>query len=227
MDLASTIYLICFFVGLGFAVISTILGSFGHIGGGDHDVDMGGHGVDVDGHDVDVGDHDLDTSGHVEHPDSIGADSGEVHFSPLSPITIATFITCFGGVGFIFNQNLRSPLFISIPIAVGSGFAVAGAVFFLFYKIFKTTQASSEYTRESLLDIEAEVITPIPANAVGAIAYVAKGSRYTAPARSEEQEAIAKHEIVRITRIVGNTIYVREIPDEKLRRLASEIVDET
>jgi membrane protein implicated in regulation of membrane protease activity len=229
MDLASTVYLICFLVGLGFAVISAFLsGVFGHfhIGAG-HDVNVGGHDVDVGGHDVDVGGHNVDIGDHHldvgDHGDSATQNGSNTQFSPVSPITIATFITSFGGVGLIMKEALRAPLFLSLPVASGSGFVVAGIIFYFFYKIFQVTQASSEPTMESVLDIEAEVITPIPANGVGEISYVVKGSRFTAPARAEEQEAIAKHTMVRITKVVGNIFYVREIPDEQLRRLASEI----
>jgi membrane protein implicated in regulation of membrane protease activity len=222
MDLASTIYLICFLVGLGFAVISAFLsGVFGHFHiGVDHSVDVGGHDVDIGGHDVNIGDHHLDVG---DHGDLSTQNDANTHFSPVSPITIATFITSFGGIGLIMKETLRAPMFLSLPVASGSGFVVAGIVFYFFYKIFQITQASSEPTMESVLDIEAEVITPIPANGIGEISYVVKGSRFTAPARAEEQEAIVKHTIVRITKIVGNTFYVREIPDETLRRLASEI----
>jgi membrane protein implicated in regulation of membrane protease activity len=248
MDLTSTIYLICFLVGLVFAVISAFLsGVFGHfhigagheVGVGGHDVNVGGHGVEVSGHDVDVGGHNVTVGDHHldvgDHGDSSTQSGSNTHpstssgqaFSPVSPITIATFITSFGGVGLIMKEALRAPSFLSLPVASGSGFVVAGIIFYFFYKIFQVTQASSEPTMESVLDIEAEVITPIPANGVGEISYVVKGSRFTAPARAEEQEAIAKHAMVRITKVVGNIFYIREIPDEQLRRLASEIMRET
>ncbi|MBC8459469.1 MAG: hypothetical protein H8D67_15880 [Deltaproteobacteria bacterium] len=247
MDLVSAIFLICFLVGLGFAIISAFLsGVMGHlhIGGADHDVDIGGHDVDVGGHDIDIGAHDVDIGGHdidvgghdidigthdVDvggHDANVGehsVDTSSPHLSPVSPIMIATFITSFGGVGFIFNENLRIPLPITLPVASFSGVAIAGALFFIFYKIFKVTQASSEPTRQSVMFSEAKVITPIPADGVGEIAYIAKGSRFTAAARAEERVAIPKHSMVRITKIVGNAFYVNEIPDEKLRRLADEI----
>jgi len=253
MDPASAVYLILFFIGLGFAVISFFLSGLGHFGdhdvdagghdidAGGHDVDIGGHDIDIGGydvdaggadidiggHDIDIGGHDVDVGGHDvdigEHDVGVDADGGsaEVHLSPVSPITIATFITAFGGVGYIFQQS--GSIFISLPLAFGSGFVIAGSAFYLLYKIFAVTQSDSGYTRESTLGIEAEVITPIPDNGVGEIAYIAKGSRFNAPARSEEQSAIAKHSVVRIIKVVGHIFYVREIPDEKLRRLAKEI----
>jgi len=249
LDPISAVYLILFFIGLGFAVISFFLSGLGHFGSGHdvdtggheidaggHDVNVGGHDIDIGGHDIDVGGHDIDVSGHdVEvggHDTGVGdqhldvhADggSGEIHLSPVSPITIATFVTAFGGVGFILQQIPGGHLFLSLPIAFGSGFVLAGSAFYLLYKIFIATQASSDYTRESILGLEAEVITPIPENGVGEIAYIAKGSRFNAPARSEEQVSIAKHAIVRVTKVGGNIFYVREIPDEVLRRLATEL----
>jgi membrane-bound ClpP family serine protease len=216
MDPASVVYLILFLIGFGFAVISFLFSTFGHLGTGHdasvdgHEVDVGGNGVDVDGHDVDM------------HTDGGSAD---MHLSPVSPITIAMFITSFGGVGFILQQFPGSNLLINLPLALVSGLAIAGLAFYILYKIFSMTQASSNYSRESVLDLEAEVITSIPANGIGEIAYTAKGSRFSAPARSEEQDAIPRHTIVRMTKVVGNIFYVREIPDEKLRRLYDDSED--
>jgi membrane protein implicated in regulation of membrane protease activity len=207
MDPASAVYLILFLIGLGFAIVSFILSGLGHFGTG-HDADVCGHNVDVGGHDVGV------------HAD--GSSCG-IHLSPVSPITIAMFITSFGGIGFILEQFPSGTLLLSLPLALVSGFVIAGAAFYILYRIFSATQASSSYTRESVLDLEAEVITSIPANGVGEIAYVAKGSRFSAPARSEDQEAIPKHAIVRMTRVAGNIFYVREIPDEKLLRAFAEL----
>ena len=221
MDPVSIVYLIFFFIGLGFAIVSFIMSGLGQFGAEQDvdvgDVDVGEYGVDVDvsGDDVDIGDHDL------------GADadssSAGIHLSPVSPITIAMFITSFGGIGFILQQFPGGNLLISLPLALASGFAIAGAAFFLLYKIFSVTQASSNYSRESVLDLEAEVITAIPADGVGEIAYTARGSRFNAPARSEENLAIPKHAIVRMTKVAGSIFYVREIPDEKLRRLFDEL----
>ena len=60
-----------------------------------------------------------------------------------------------------------------------------------------------------LLVEAATVITPIPANGVGEIAYVQGGSRYSGPAREEEGIPVAGGSTVTITRIVGTQFYVR------------------
>ena len=58
------------------------------------------------------------------------------------------------------------------------------------------------------MGVSATVLTPIPQNGVGEIAYVDSGSRYTAPARTESGCAVAGGQTVKIHRIVGTQFYV-------------------
>src|SRR6266850_6688006 len=179
------VYSICFGVGLLFAILSAFLG---HV--------FGGH----DAH-VDVG-----TGGHAE----AGFEhTGMPGVSPFSPTTIASFITAFGGFGMIFSRiELTKPWWISAPLSAFMGLAIAAGVFFLFNAIFSRTQSSSESRVGALVGASATVLTPIPQHAVGEIAYVHGGSRYTAPARSESGAAIAAGQTVKINRIVGTQFYV-------------------
>ena len=62
-----------------------------------------------------------------------------------------------------------------------------------------------------MIGAEANVITPIPENGVGEIAYVVGGTRYSAPARAENSAAVANGKTVKITRIVGTQFYVQTI----------------
>ena len=55
------------------------------------------------------------------------------------------------------------------------------------------------------------LITPIPADGVGEIAYVQAGSRYTAPARTEGGAAVTNGQTVKIVRIVGTQFYVTPV----------------
>jgi membrane-bound ClpP family serine protease len=57
----------------------------------------------------------------------------------------------------------------------------------------------------------ATVITPIPANGMGEIAYVQAGSRYSAPARDDRGAPVASGQTVRIVRVVGSQFYVAPI----------------
>ncbi|HYV36953.1 MAG TPA: NfeD family protein [Gemmataceae bacterium] len=181
-----TIYLICLGVGFVFTLFSAI---FGHIFG------HGGHDGHVDG-----------SGGHAE----AGIDSSDMPgVSAFSPTIIASFITAFGGFGIIFHQiPATHNAWASAPLAVLSGLLVAGGVLWLLRQLFSKTQSSSESKVGSLVGEIATIITPIPENGVGEIAYVQAGTRYTAPAREESGAAVASGKPVKITRVIGTQFYV-------------------
>lgn len=185
------IYSICFGVGLVFTLFSAI---FGHL--------FGGH---------DMGDQaDIGAGGHAD----AGFDGGDgmPGISIFSPTIIASFVTALGGLGMIFsNIDLTRSVWLSAPLALLGGLIIAAAVFFLLQSLFKKTQSSSESRVATLYGQTATIITPIPANGVGEIAYVQAGTRYTAPARDERGEAIANGQAVRIVRIVGSQFYVQTL----------------
>ncbi len=183
--MAFTVYLICLGAGLVFTLISAIAGHL--LGGGDH-----GH---VDG-----------SGGHAE----AGADTSDMPgVSAFSPTMIAAFIAGFGGFGIIFHQiPLTNSPWISAPLAVVCGFASASGLLYVLRELFRKTQSSSESKIASVVGTNATVITPIPQQGVGEIAYVQAGSRYTAPARTESGCAVASGQTVRINRVVGTQFYV-------------------
>lgn len=180
------IYAICFGVGLVFTLVTAVMGhAFG-------------------GADADAGE--IGTGGHAD----AGFDhSGLPGLPILSPTTIACFITALGGFGMIFSKiEATSSAWISVPLALVGGTMIAAAIMWLFAMIFQKTQASSESKVAGLAGRPATIITPIPADGVGEIAYVDGGSRYNGPARSEGGVAVASGEKVYITRIVGTQFYV-------------------
>ena len=183
MDL-QLIYLICFGVGLVFAILSAFMADL-----------FGGHDAHLDLH-----------HGHAE----AGFGSHDMPgFSPLSPTTIAAFITAFGGFGLIFSKiDATNSAWISAPLSVFGGLFIASIVFLLFSKVFHATQSSSEGHVAELFGHSATVITPIERGGIGEIAYVQGGTRYTGSARTDEDRAVASGEKVRIVRVVGSQFYV-------------------
>jgi membrane protein implicated in regulation of membrane protease activity len=181
------IYAICLVIGVGFAIFSAVAGHF-----------LGGH------------DSGLGTGGHAE----AGFDhAGLPGISPFSPTFIACFSTAFGAMGLIFSSiNATRHPWISAPLAAFSGFIIAAIVFWIFESAFRKTQSSSECHVASLVGQTASIVTPIPENGVGEIAYVQATTRYTAPARSEKGRPIGPGQPVRITRIVGTQFFVDAIP---------------
>ncbi|MCP5523071.1 MAG: NfeD family protein [Verrucomicrobiales bacterium] len=180
------VYAICFGTGLLFTLVTAALG---HVFGG------------LDGHGGDVG-----TGGEVD----AGFDhSGLPGPSILSPTSLACFLTAFGAFGMIFSRvEVTSSAWLSAPLAVVGGILVAGAVLWVLTLVFQKTQASSESKVGDLVGRAATIITPIPADGVGEIAYVDGGSRYNAPARSEGGKPVPGGEKVYITRIIGTQFYV-------------------
>jgi membrane protein implicated in regulation of membrane protease activity len=190
-DVLEFIYLVCFFLGLGFAVLSALLSGLftGHIGA---HVDSGG----VHGH-----------GGHF-HADS---SEGNVHYSPLSPVTIAMFIATFGGVGILLKRFVDPRIFVHLPVAAVAAFAVAGVVSYIFYKILATTQSTSHSRPEEAIGLEAEITVSIPNNGLGEIAYTVRGTRLTSPAQSANGKELPARLTVKILKQVGNTYIVEKV----------------
>jgi len=181
------IYAICLVVGLTFTIISVLAGHF-----------FGGHDAHVSG-----------SGGHAE----AGADTSDMPgISIFSPTVMASFVTAFGGFGLIFTQFPKtSSAVVSAPLSVLGGLVVAGVLLVFLRAVFSHTQSSSESKVAALIGSEANVITPIPENGVGEIAYVVGGTRYSAPARAENNVAVANGKTVKITRIVGTQFYVTSV----------------
>jgi membrane protein implicated in regulation of membrane protease activity len=179
------IYTACLALGLLFTIISAFTSHF-----------FGGH----DGH-MDVG-----TGGHAE----AGYDhSGVPGISFFSPTVLSCFVTAFGACGLILTRiEATRSVWISAPISAMAGLIMATLAFLLFNWMFEKTQSSSEVRVASLVGQTASIITPIPENGVGEIAYVHGGSRYTAPARTETGTSVPAGKPVRITRIVGSQYFV-------------------
>jgi len=178
------IYGICLGVGLVFTIISAFAGHF-----------FG------DAHHIDIG-----TGGHAE----AGSDtSGVPGISFFSPTVLAAFITAFGAAGLILSRiEVTRSIWISAPVSAIAGGGMAFITFLIFNALFERTQSSSESRVSMLVGTAATVITPIPKDGVGEVAYVHGGSRYTCPARAENGETVASGRSVRVNRVVGSQVYV-------------------
>jgi membrane protein implicated in regulation of membrane protease activity len=210
------VYLFCLVVGLGFAIASGFLGGILHMGDG------GDAGID---HDFSV-DHDFsaDTDADVSADHDLSADQGDggVHLSPISPPILSTFLAGFGFAGMVGEKALHLPWFLSGPMATIFSLGMAVLAFVLVGKLMSSSQGTSHVRFSDMIGTEAEVITPIPAEGVGEIAYNTATGRISCAARSETGAMIPKHSMVTITEVVGSVAMVRETIDEQLRHLAVE-----
>ncbi len=181
MNLDALIYLLCLSGGFLFLVLLALMGHF---------FDGGGH-------------HDGGSGGHVD-----GTDHGGV--SAFSPIVIAAFMSGFGAFGYLISmvEATKSPA-LSAPLAAVGAFAFASVIVSVLRLVFRKTQSSSESQATSVVGTTATLGTGIPENGVGEIVYVQGGTRYTAPARTEDGKAIATGSAVTVTRLVGTQFFVK------------------
>jgi hypothetical protein len=187
LDGFEIVYLICFFLGLGFAILSALMAGVAS-GGAEAHVDVGGHHVDM-GHGVE----------------------GHVHFPILSPVTIAMTVLAFGGSGMIYKKALAWPPMLHLPAAAVSGALVALGVAYLLFKVFSVTQAGSQGTSAEAVGLQAEVTVAIPHLGLGEIAYTLRGSRMTNPAKTADGKELPPQTAVKIIREVSGIYFVEKL----------------
>lgn len=187
MSLDSLIYLLCLGGGFLFLVVLALMGHF------------------FDG----IGHHDVGSGGHAE-AGADGTDGGGV--SAFSPMIIAAFMTGFGAFGYLLSlvPATKSPV-LSAPLAAVGAFGFASLVVAGLRLVFRRTQSSSESKASSVVGTTATLGTGIPEHGVGEIVYVQGGTRYTAPARSEDGRPIPTGAPVIVTRLAGTQFFVKPV----------------
>ncbi|MCH8879970.1 MAG: NfeD family protein [Planctomycetes bacterium] len=211
------IYMASTILGAGYVVVSAVLGNFhfstsGDAGGGDvgggTGGDIGHGGVDVGGGDVDAGAGDI---GHdVTHDTGQIVDATDERrraFSAFSPTIVSSFMAGFGVVGLVLQRGYQWDQGSLLP-AAGGGLVFAYVLMAVFNKLAAAASGSSHAMVRELIGAQAEVTTPIGADAPGKIAYVLKGSRFSRSAHSANGQAIGRGQKVTIEAIEGNKTYV-------------------
>ena len=170
---------------------------------------LGGHGFDHGSFDHSGFDHSVDHS--VDQSASNSQHSGSESSSgpsPFNPIVIASAITAFGAVGLIAKTGLGMGDLLSTVLALGFAGITGALIFFGIVKFMYGSQSNSLFSLEDLINTEAEVLTPIPANGTGEVAYVQNGTRCNISAKSVHHEEIGRGSIVVIKDISANAVMV-------------------
>ena len=195
MNLADFGLLNCFYFFL--LIIGVLYALLLMVAGGLHAIHLPALHVDLSGlH--------LPTAAHVD----VGVSGHEVGLLSLSPISIAAFVTSFGGIGLIATLGFGVNSVISVIYSVVGSAIIAILSHFLFFYLFIAPQASSALKASDMLGHVAEVTVPIPMNNVGEIAYIAMGERHVATARSADGAAIPRGALVTIHSIAGTVLLV-------------------
>lgn len=198
-----TLFLCCIGIGFLYSLVAAVLGGFSHGAHGVADHGVGGHvghlGHLGHGHPVADGHH---AGGHAD-----GSGDWKNVVSYISPLTVSFFLIGFGGFGLLATRIFGMAVAMALLSSLGMGIALSVGTFAAFARIFLDNQGSSEPTALDLVGCKAEVITGIIDGGIGAISYVSRGSRYTAPAKAVSG-GIPKGAQVRIRNSSGNTFEV-------------------
>jgi hypothetical protein len=128
------------------------------------------------------------------------------------------FITWFGGVGYILRESLGLSAFIVVPLAVLSGLTGGAIMFVLLARVLWPMMSKPMSDEEfSLPGTMARVVSSIRDGGVGEIVYSKQGVRFTAGAKSEDNEAISKGAEVVIVRYEHGLAYVMDVADLRAR----------
>lgn len=208
LDTLNCVYFALFFVGLGYAIFVVITGGLADVDMPDVDIDipqisLPGD-VDIPGADIQIG----------AGQGPAGIDAPDVTVSPLSPITIATFITTFGGVGVLATQVFDVDPRLSLLWAVGSALLTAGLMYLVSSQFLFRSQASSELRQGEMIGMEGEVTVPIGEGSLGQVTYLTKSGRMSSMARSVDGKPISRGQSVIIVRTIGSQVLVKPISPE-------------
>ena len=198
------IYLALLGVGVIYAVIILV-------GGAAHSFHLPG--LHLPGVDLHVGTHDIPIHVDTTHTPAGGpdatVDTPKVGLPSLSPVTVSSFVTAFGGFGLIALGLLNTSPQASLVWAAGGGLVLAIIAHFAFGYFLIAPQGSSDVQLSDIVGAVGEVVTPIPVGSVGEVAFVAQGGRVSYPAKSANGGAIARGTTVVIEKLISGVVVVR------------------
>jgi membrane-bound ClpP family serine protease len=144
--------------------------------------------------------------GDVFHLDIGG---GELPF--LSPTTIGSFVTVFGGTGYVLSVNTHWHSILIAAIAIILALILATLMFvFVMLPLYRSEKSAAKSDKE-MVGKTAEVVTSIMEGAKGEIIYEQGGMRLSAPAQAVNGQILKQGEMVLIMDVVSGTFVVEKI----------------
>ncbi len=195
-------YLVCFVVGFSFTVLSFLSGTLHfhfHLPGHVH-IPTLGHGA---GH---GGGH---ASGHgTGGAHGPGHGSG-AHFPFFNPMTLAAFLTWFGGAGYLLVRLRHVWIFAGLALATLAGLAGASIVFWFVAKVLMANERDLDPLDYEMAGVLGRVSVSIRSEGTGEIIFAQEGVRKTCAARSDKGDPLARGEEVLVTRYERGVAYVQ------------------
>jgi len=201
-----TFYLMCFVVGFVFCAVSFLSGVLHspmhlpksvHFGGMHHGGSLP-HGVHGTAH----GAH---AAHHAQH--------GGANFPIINPMTIAAFLTWFGGTGYLLVHYRHIWLFAGLVMASMAGTAGATVVFWFVAKVLMKNERNLNPLDYEMVGVLGRVSITIREGGTGEIIFAQEGVRKPCAARSELGYPLNKGEEVIVTRYERGVAYVRRFDE--------------
>jgi membrane protein implicated in regulation of membrane protease activity len=192
------IYFGLFILGVGYAIFILVTGGLS-------DIDVPQVDVDIPGADIHIGGPDIPAA---------GLDAPDVSVSPLSPITIASFVTAFGGIGVLAVQFFNVDPRWSLVWATGGAVVLSGLMFLFYSQFLIRSQGSSEVLASEIVGLPAEVSVPIGKDKLGQVTYATKAGRMRSMAKAMDGNEIPRGQLVKIVRVVGPVVLVKVVSTE-------------
>jgi membrane protein implicated in regulation of membrane protease activity len=150
--------------------------------------------------------------GHVGH----AAHGAGAHFPFFNPLTLAAFLTWFGGAGYLAARH-HWVMLTGLSVATVAGLCGAGIVFLVVGKFLMENSREMDQADYEMVGVLGRICSRVRENGTGEIIYEQMGVRRVCAARSELNEPIEKGTEVVVTRFERGVAYVRrwdELTDE-------------
>jgi membrane protein implicated in regulation of membrane protease activity len=198
-------YLICFVVGFLFSVLSFLSGTMRtHIHVPKH-IYFGGmghapaHGP-AGGHAPGQG---TAAKGHVR------SSAKAAQFSFFNPMTLAAFLTWFGGTGYLLEYFRHIWVFTGLLLSSVAGLAGALVVFWFVAKVLMKHEHDLDPLDYEMVGVLGKVSSSIRSGGTGEMIFLQEGVRRPCAARCETGESLPKGVEVVVTRYERGVAYVR------------------
>jgi len=184
-DTLGTVYLVCFFFGAVFSMLTLLTGAA-------HLPLPGGHALHL---------------GHVFHPHTPGHEANPA----FNLGSLLAFLIWFGGIGFLLHDLSPLGIVLVVLLSLLAGFAGASAIAFFLVKVLLPAQTVVDPAQYRLDGTPGRITAAIPAGQTGEISYSKAGTRRSDAARSIDGEPIAHGEEVVIVTYRRGIAYVQPL----------------
>src|SRR6516164_7118162 len=159
-----TFFLVCFVVGFSFSVLSFVGGLHRfhlhlhvpkhlHVGGFGHGAVHGAGAA-----------HGAGQAGHART-------SSGAHFSFINPMTLAAFLTWFGGTGYLLVHLRHIWIFAGLVLASLAGLLAAGIVFFFVAKLLMANDQDADPMDYEMVGVLGRISVPIRTDGTGELIF--------------------------------------------------------